>query len=134
MLLAGFAAGWAATLAAHQPAIGVLHWLGAIPNPPFRTGATQPFGVPQVWSLAFWGGVWGSALVLAAARQRLLPLLLFGIVFGAVLPTLAGWFLVAPLRGQPVAQGWNLGRMWIGPLVNGIWGLGTVLFWRGLRR
>jgi hypothetical protein len=133
-LLAAFLAGWAATLAVHQPAIGLLHYLGAVGSPPFRMGATTPFGVPQSWSLAFWGGLWGVALVLAAARQRLLPLLLFGLVFGAVAPTLVFWFVVAPLRGQPIAQGWELARLWIGPLVNGLWGLGTALFWRGLGR
>jgi hypothetical protein len=133
-LLAAFAAGWAATLAVHQPALGLLHWLGVLPNPPFRMTPTAPFGIQQIWSLSFWGGVWGVLLILASARQRLTGLMLFGLIFGAVLPTLVGWFVVAPLRGQPVAQGWNVGRMWIGPLLNGLWGLGTALLWRGLAR
>jgi hypothetical protein len=133
-LLAAFAAGWAATLAVHQPAVGLLHGFGFIAGAPFDTRATAPFGIEHIWSLAFWGGVWGIVLVLAARRQRLMPQTLFAVIFGAVVPTLVFWFVIAPLRGQPIAQNWNLARLWIGPLVNGLWGLGTVLFWRGLGR
>jgi hypothetical protein len=133
-LLAAFVAGWAATLAVHQPTVGLFHYLGLIQAPPFGTRGTAPFGIAEIWSLAFWGGVWGIALVLAMARQRLMPLLLFGLVFGAIVPTLVFWFIVSPLRGQPIAQGWNPSRMWIGPVLNGLWGLGCALFWRGLAR
>jgi hypothetical protein len=133
-LLAAFAAGWAATLAVHQPAVGLLHYLGLVGSAPFGTRATAPFAIQHIWSLAFWGGVWGIILVLAARRQRLLPLALFGLVFGAIAPTLVAWFVVDPLQGQAIAGGWRLAGLWIGPLVNGLWGLGTVLFWRGLNR
>ena len=133
-LLAAFAAGWAATLAAHQPVVGLLHHLGFIGSPPYGMQASPPFGVPHVWSLAFWGGVWGIILAFASRRQRLLPPAIFGLVFGAIAPTLVAWFVVAPLHGQPVAANWNLARVWIGPLVNGVWGLATVLFLRGLAR
>jgi hypothetical protein len=133
-LLAAFAAGWSATLAAHQPAVGLLHHFGYIGSPPYAMQTSPPFGVAQVWSLAFWGGVWGIILAFASRRQRLLPLAIFGLIFGAIAPTLVGWFVVAPLHGQPVAANWNLARLWIGPLVNGVWGLATVLFLRGLAR
>jgi hypothetical protein len=43
-----------------------------------------------------------------------------------------GWFVVAPLKGQPVAQGWNLAAMWRGPLINGVFGLGVGLILPGL--
>lgn len=133
-LFAAFLAGWAATLAAHQPAVGLLHAFGILPAAPFAMRLTAPFGVPQVWSLAFWGGLWGIALVLAARRQRLLPMAFFGLLFGAMAPTLVAWFVVAPLQGRPVAADWNLARLWIGPFVNGVWGLVAALFWRGLAR
>jgi hypothetical protein len=42
-----------------------------------------------------------------------------------VLPTLVGWFVVAPLKGQPMAAGFVPSRMWLGPVINGVWGLGT---------
>jgi hypothetical protein len=133
-LFAAFAAGWAATLAVHQPVVGLLHHLGIVASQPYGMRPTAPFGVPHIWSLAFWSGVWGVVLVLAERRQRLLPFALFALVFGAIAPTLVAWFVVAPLHGQPVAAGWNLERLWIGPFVNGLWGLGAALFWRGLAR
>ena len=49
------------------------------------------------------------------------------LVFGAIFPTLCAWFLVAPMKGQAMAAGWDLSRMIVGPIVNGAWGLGTAL-------
>jgi hypothetical protein len=51
---------------------------------------------------------------------------------GAIGTTAVGWFVVAPLKGQPVAQGWNLAAMWRGPLINGVFGLGVGLILPGL--
>ena len=52
----------------------------------------------------------------------------------ALLPSLVGWFVVAPLKGQPIAAGWNVARLWIAPVVNGLWGLGTALLYELLTR
>ena len=41
-----------------------------------------------------------------------------------------GWFVVAPWRGQPIppiAANWSPAALWRGPLINGIFGLGTGL-------
>jgi len=32
---------------------------GVIPVPPFSMKPMPPFGVPEVLSQSFWGGVWG---------------------------------------------------------------------------
>jgi hypothetical protein len=130
LLALGFIAGFLATLTLHQITIGLLAAAGTIPNGPYSMRPVPPLGVPSVLNLAFWGGVWGCVWALVADRPpRNLPLWLAGLIFGAVAPTLFGWFVVAPLKGQPVAQGFNLARMWIGPLVNGMWGLGTALIY-----
>lgn len=130
MLALGFIAGFLATLTLHQITIGLLAAAGVIPSGPYSMRPIPPFGVPAVLNLAFWGGVWGCVWALVADRMpRNLPLWLAGLIFGAIAPTLFGWFVVAPLKGQPVAQGFNLARMWIGPLVNGMWGLGTALIY-----
>ena len=54
-----------------------------------------------------------------------------------VLLTLVAWFVVAPLKGTPVAAGWHPSSMAVGPLANGAWGIGTalllLLFRRALR-
>jgi hypothetical protein len=133
-VLLGFLAGAVSTLVFHQLAIGALHAAGAVANPPYAFRPVGPLRVPAVLNLAFWGGLWGIAWALIAERLRLRwPAWVAGLVFGAVAPTLVGWFVIAPMRGQPLAQGWNLSQMWIGPVVNGAWGLGTALIYDLLR-
>ncbi|HXJ09238.1 MAG TPA: hypothetical protein VNH12_07000, partial [Burkholderiales bacterium] len=48
-------------------------------------------------------------------------------VFGAIVPTLVAWLIVAPMKGQPIAAGFAPMAMAIGPIVNAAWGLGTGL-------
>jgi hypothetical protein len=135
MAVLGFLAGALATLTLHQIAIGILNLVGAIPSGPYSLRPVPPLGVPAVLNLAFWGGVWGIAWAFVADRMpRNWPVFLAGFLFGAIPPTLVGWFVIAPLKGQPIAQGFNLARMWIGPLVNGVWGLGTALIYAFVRR
>jgi hypothetical protein len=124
-LFAGFVSGFVSVLVFHQGAAAILHALELIPRAPYSMQATSPFGIPQLWSIAFWGGIWG--IVLAAALFRLdgARLLLAALVFGAIFPTLVAWFVVAPLKGQPVAGGFVPAAMAIGPIVNGAWGVGT---------
>jgi hypothetical protein len=52
---------------------------------------------------------------------------LYAFAFGAVLPSLVAWFVVAPLKGLPMAGGWQANRMITGFLINGAWGVGTAL-------
>jgi hypothetical protein len=68
--------------------------------------------------------------VLFAALLRRLdgaPLVAAALVLGAVLPTLVAWFVVAPLKGQPMAAGFVPMAMALGVIANGAWGLGTGL-------
>lgn len=127
-----FAAGAIGVLLFHQGAYTVLHLLGVV-GEPFPREPTWPFGVPVIWSIVFWGGLWGIVLGIAEARFPEGGMYwLTAFAFGALLPTLIGWFIVAPLKGDPIAGGWELERIWIGPLLNGVWGLGTalLLLWR----
>jgi hypothetical protein len=121
-----FAAGFIGVLALHQPMLGLLSSAGITQAVPYATRAVGPLGVPQFISAAFWGGIWG--LVLNAASRRwpagagfVLKCLLFGMVF----PTLVAWFVVAPIKGLPMAGGFKANSMVTGLCVNGAWGLGT---------
>jgi len=130
-MIVSFVAGAVAVVPFHQGMLLLLNIAGLTPARPFAMAPTQPFGVPVVLSLAFWGGVWGIPLLLFLWRRPTgqaywLAALAFGIVF----PTLVAWFVVAPLKGLPVAAGWQPMRMLVGPLVNGAWGLGAALFLR----
>jgi hypothetical protein len=130
----GFAAGFVAVLVFHQGMLTFLHAIGIAPIAPFPMHPTWPFGVPQVWSLAFWGGLWG---VLFAAVESAFPrgnlYWAFAVLFGAIGPTLVAWFVVFPLKGIPVAGGWHAARVVTGLLVNGAWGGGTALLFRARR-
>lgn len=127
-LLIGFIAGFVAVLLFHQPALALLTELGFAKATTYALNPAAPFGVPRVISISFWGGVWGLAY--AAIEQRFprgAAYWLCAFLFGAILPTLVAWFVVAPLKGLPVAGGWQVSRMLTGFIINGAWGLGTAL-------
>jgi hypothetical protein len=91
-----------------------------------------PFGVPQFISLAFWGGIWGIIFVLAEPIFARGPAEYWigAIIFGAIFPTFVAWFVVFPLKGLPAGRGFHLPGIFVGPIVNGLWGLGTAIFLR----
>ncbi|MCK6449488.1 MAG: hypothetical protein L6R19_01305 [Alphaproteobacteria bacterium] len=130
ILLAGFVAGFLAVLLFHQPVGAAMHWLGWSRFAPFSMAPVPPLGVPRVLSLAFWGGVWGIVLAAVAAWLPRRPgaFLLAGFVFGIVGPAFFAWFVLAPLRGQAVAQGWQATALLRSAVINGMWGLGAALF------
>lgn len=123
--IAGFLSGAASVLVFHQAAVALFHLLALTSRPAWSLQPTHPWGVPQVWSLAFWGGVWGVLLAVTFARLEGVRLLLATLLFGAIAPTLVAWFVVAPLKGQPMAGGFAAAAMALALVANGLWGLGT---------
>jgi hypothetical protein len=126
-LIVGFISGAVSVLLFHQGAAALLHALALTPRAPYSMDPAAPFGIPQLWSLAFWGGVWGVVLAATLARLHGAAFIVGAVVFGALLPTLVAWFVVAPLKDQPIAAGFVPMAMAIGPIVNAAWGLGTGL-------
>jgi hypothetical protein len=103
-LLAGAASGALSSLVLHHGAFALLH---------------------SPWLVPFWGAAWGALAAIALGRMKGARLVLGAVAFGAVLPTLAAFLLVAPLRGQPTVTG-VVPLVLIGAvLVNAAWGLGT---------
>jgi hypothetical protein len=129
-LLFGFIAGFVATLIFHQIGLLLLHFVGMTPNMPYNMNSVPPFAVPQFISLSFWGGVWGIIFVLIEPYLVRSPggYWVGAIIFGAIFPTAVAWFIVRPLKGLPVADVFRVPGIFIGPIVNGLWGLGTALF------
>ena len=125
--ISAFICGAAGVLLFHQGALAALYLAGLAEQPPYSLAPTRPWGVPQLWSLVLWGGAWGIAL--AAALRRLSGAALVGasLAFGAILPTLVAWFVVAPLKGQSAAAAFVPAAMAIGVAVNAAWGFGTGL-------
>jgi hypothetical protein len=128
-LVIGFGAGFLAVLVFHQPMLALLTAIGLAKASVYAMDPSAPFGVPRVISLAFWGGIWGIVFALIEGRiPRGTQYWVYAFLFGAIFPTLVAWFVVAPLKAQPVAGGWQASRMMTGLLINGAWGLGTALF------
>lgn len=126
--LLAFVAGFFAVLLFHQGMLALLHAVNFTPRAPFPTTPTPPLGVPQIWSLAFWGGVWGIVFAAIVSRFRQdTRYWITALIFGAIAPTLVAWFVVAPLKNQPIAGGFQPATMLTGLLVNGAWGIGTAL-------
>ncbi|MGN6185339.1 MAG: hypothetical protein ACTHQM_17000 [Thermoanaerobaculia bacterium] len=118
-----FIAGLLAVPLFHQAVLYVLHTIGLTTRKPFAMTPTAPFGVPQTFSLAFWGGVWGLILGVVLLRARGRAYWIIACVFGAIVPTLVAVLLVAPLKGQPIPH--DLSMLSLGFTVNFFWGLGT---------
>ncbi len=122
-----FIAGFVATLVFHQGLFGLLYLTGISPRAPFNLAATEPLGIPQVVSLAFWGGVWAIALSPPLARLARARWWAAWIIAGALGPSAVALFIVFPLKGMPFAGGWDP-KLIIGALLlNGAWGLGCAV-------
>ncbi len=132
--LLGFVAGALAVLVFHQGVVGLLHLAGLLPNAPFPMRPVPPLGVPQVVSLAFWGGVWGILVAAIVASRPGWPPSLVGLAVGALGCVLVGFTLVAALRGQPLLGGMDPARWWRSIVINGAYGWGTGLILAGARR
>ena len=128
-----FIAGFIATLIFHQGLLGVLYAAGISPRAPFNLAATAPLGIPQVISLAFWGGVWAVALAPLLSKLTASRWWLGWIVAGAIGPSAVALFIVFPLKGMAMAGGWDP-KLIIGALLlNGAWGLGCAVMLRLMR-
>ncbi len=113
----------------HQAVLALLYASGTIPRAPFNMAPTKPFGVPQVVSLSFWGGLWGIVLGLVLARTTSRARFwTTAIVFGGIAPTLVAILVAAPLKGQPIQL--EVMRFLIGFLINAAWGVGTAVIYR----
>ena len=132
--LLGFLAGALAVLAFHQVTVALLSAAGMIPTSPYSMRPVPPFNVPAIVNSMFWGGLWGSLFGLIADRIPGRALWLRGLVFGLLGPLLVNWFVVSPLKGQPVAAGFVPSRMLVGVLIAGAFGIGLALVYGALQR
>ena len=119
----GFIAGAIAVLTFHQGMVAALHAAGWVQFAPYPTAPVPPFGVPRIADLCFWGGLYGAAFGLAMPRFTW-PAWLNGLILG-VIAALVGMFIVAPLKGLPIAGGWMPANILRSLVINGFWGLGV---------
>lgn len=132
--LKGFAAGFIATLVFHQGLLWLLHAVGVSPFAAYNFQPVPPLGIPQVLSLAFWGGVWGVALawvLQSAAGARYWTL---AVVLGALGPSIVAWCVVMPMKGMGIAGGGDPKIIVGALLLNAAWGLGLGLLLKAMAR
>jgi hypothetical protein len=115
-LLLGFGAG-ALSHVVFQGALGTAYFAaGLIPGLPWSFEPLPPFGVPRTINFAFWAGLWGIAYALLEPRLTArVGRIQGGLAFG-VAAMLVRWFVVLPLKGAPVVEGFvpNLVIVYLG--------------------
>ena len=133
LLILGFVAGFLATILFHQGLWWVFNHTGVIPSgrPAWAIDPVPPFGIPSVVAKAFWGGLWGAGLTLLLGQLTGAAYWTSWIVVGALALTVVAFFVVLPIKGEPIPILWP--RFAIGLLLNGAWGFGTALFLNVLR-
>jgi len=125
-----FIGGFVSTLVFHQGVLALLYLAGAVRRAPYDLGAVPPLGIPAVISLAFWGGVWGAAMWSLLKHVGSAAYWVWAVVIGAIGPSAVALFIVFPLKGMPVAGGWDPKLLGTALLINGAWGLGLALLMR----
>ena len=123
--LFGFIAAAISVLTFHQGMIALLHDLGVSPFTAYRWNPMPPWGVPLVLDLCFWGGLYGLVFGLLLPRFAW-PTWLCGVILGFI-AALVAMFVVAPIKGMAIANGWQAWPIARSLLINGFWGLGVGL-------
>jgi hypothetical protein len=125
-----FIAGFVSTLVFHQGVLALFYLAGVVSLRPYDLETVPPLGIPAVISLAFWGGVWGAAIWPLLKNAAGPAYWVRALLIGAIGPSAVALFIVFPLKGKPLAGGWDP-KLIIGALIlNGAWGVGVALLMR----
>jgi hypothetical protein len=124
-LAATFVAGFIGIAVFHQGSSWLLYKLGIYPVAQYKMQPLPPFGVPQVVSQCFWGGLWALVLAWTLAHWRSVNYWLLAFAFGLILPPLVGWFVVPLIKGTPIMGGPPWMIQVIRPFPIAIWAVGT---------
>jgi hypothetical protein len=119
----GFIAAAISVLTFHQGMIEALRALGVSSFVAYPANPVAPFGVPLIVELCFWGGVYGLFFGLFLPRFTW-PLPVCGLILG-IIASLVAMFVVAPIKGHAVANGWQAWPIARSLIINGFWGLGV---------
>jgi hypothetical protein len=127
-VLIGFIAGAVSVVIFHQPGFWIANELGYARASLYSGRPLPPWGVPTILSQAFWAGLWGIAAAFLMPRlPRPLSGALGWILFAGIVVTLVNWFIVLPIKGQPVGNGFRMPGLIVLPLVYALWGFGMWL-------
>jgi hypothetical protein len=131
----GFGAGFVTVLTFFQIGLLLLYWFGAMSDPPPDMTPTAPFGVPTLFSGAFFGGLWGILFAFLEPRfPRGGGYWIAALLFGAVVLDLGLWFVVAPLKGFSLGFGFEPRDVAVAAFLQSMWGIGMGIIYRLLGR
>lgn len=89
-----------------------------------------PFGVPAILNQMFWGGLWGALFAVVHGRIPGGAMWLKGLLYGLMILVVSNWLLLPLIKGwifgvpnQALFAGGNIGRMLVGVLILGSFGL-----------
>jgi hypothetical protein len=126
-----FLAGSLSVLIFQQGLALLLYQAGVSSRAPYPMNPVPPFGVPQTLSAAFWGGLWG--IILAAVLRSVgsgLRYWLTAILFGGIVVSAVLLFVVFPIKGRPLAAGWDMHIWFLIFCSHALFGLGTAILLR----
>ncbi|WP_228878394.1 hypothetical protein [Paraburkholderia saeva] len=125
-----FVSGFLASLFFHESTLALLHAAGLIDASGFSTDPFLPLGLPVFIANAIWSAFWAvlMAWLLRVSPERIAPWVQ-AFVFGGIVLTAAGVFVVDPLRGI-WPSGNMLPRLSVGFAANAMWGWGALVFMR----
>jgi hypothetical protein len=125
-----FVSGFLAALFFREATLALLHAAGVIDPAGFSVVPFLPVGIPEFIANALWSAVFGvlMAWLLRVSPERRAPWI-GALVFGGIVLTAVGAFVIDPLRGI-----WPSGNMLprLAPsfIANAIWGWGALVFMR----
>ena len=133
--IVGFLAGSLSVLIFHQGTLWVAGEMGLLKPTLYNMKGVPPWNVPTIVSQCFWAGLWGIAAAFVVER---LPGYLKGVLgwvlFATIIVSLANWFIVAPLKGQPMGYGFRAPGVYVVLVVYAVWGFGMWLIAKMARR
>jgi hypothetical protein len=128
-----FIAGFVSTLVFHQGLLTLFYFAAVVPRAPYDLRAVPPLAIPAVISLAFWGGAWGVAIWPLLKNVDGAAYWMRALVISAIASGSVTLFIVSPLKGMPIAGGWDPKVIVSTLMLNGSWGLGMALLMRLMR-
>jgi hypothetical protein len=129
--LIGFGAGFLTVLTFFQLGFLLLYGIGVVSDSPPDMTPTRPFGVPALFSGAFFGGLWGILFAFLEPRfPRGIGYWIVALLFGAVILDLGLWFVVAPLKGFSPGFGFEPHDVAVAVFVQSVWGIGMGILYR----
>ncbi len=125
-----FVAGFVSTIVFHQGLLTLFYLTAVVPRAPYDLRPVPPLGIPAVISLALWGGAWGVAIWPFLKNVNGPAYWVRALVISAIASGSVTLFIVSPLKGMPMAGGWNPKVIVSTLTLNGTWGLGMALLMR----